>query len=1051
MPHPFHRLPLYRWLAALVTLAACLLPPALAAAAAAPSHAPAAASAAAPAAAPATPGRPWATRGETPFVRALVSPVSANGLVQDPAGFIWLGTQSGLGRWDGHRLQMHAAEPGRPGALPESFIETLHVDPAGRLWVGMNAGGLVRHDPASETFVSPLAPGARLSRGSVLSLCDDGQGGLWVGTSTGLDRLDPAQGSVQPHHRAARAHGLPDRAVLALQRGADGSLWVGTEAGLFQRRIGQERFERVAVPTGEGDAPSITALLVDAERRVWVGTRTHGVFVLRPGHARATPLQALLPGADPRLAAVAVRSLMEAGPGDIWIGTAGEGVLRVDSVQWRSRQLRHQARQPASLADDDVFGMLRDRDGRAWVSTDSALHQHDLRQATFTTWFGGAGDADGKGITHANVPLTLARPDGSVWLSLGDGGIDIVHPLHGRTGRIPVNAATPDTALPRGRVLSMLAVPGAVYLGTQRGLYRVEEDGSRPRRLVVPGRAPTASVWAMRRQGDRLWLGGTDGLWAVQPESGGRLRLVAREDGSALGEQRISALLDDGPERLWVGTRNGVHLLDTTTMRTQPLPADLPRGLISGLLIDRKGRLWVASFGEGLRVFDPHQPGAPVRRITLAEGLPHNGVDAIVADRHGNVWASTDDGLARIDHDTGAVRAFRGAEGVGLLSYWTTAATATAEGPLVFGGAGGITIVDPDQLPQRPAPPPVVVTELRAGDAPPRSTYHPTDASPVLAIGPARRSVLVEFALLDYGSPGRKRYQHRIEGIDRHWIDTEPSRRVATYTNLPPGEHVLELRGAGNDGAWSVPLRLPLHVPAAWHETLAFRVATALAALLLVAGLVQARTALLRRRQRVLEHLVAERTAALQLRTEELQRSERRLQDMAYRDGLTGLANRRLFTDQLRRMVAQSQRSGQPLYLLLIDLDHFKQVNDTLGHDAGDAVLRTVAQRLEAAVRSSDLVARLGGDEFAVLLPDSGTPEAVQAVCERILHKLALPVEAGTPPLPGASIGAATLPPSALDAEMLTKAADLALYEAKRTGRNRWHLRREEAALPAMS
>jgi diguanylate cyclase (GGDEF)-like protein len=144
-----------------------------------------------------------------------------------------------------------------------------------------------------------------------------------------------------------------------------------------------------------------------------------------------------------------------------------------------------------------------------------------------------------------------------------------------------------------------------------------------------------------------------------------------------------------------------------------------------------------------------------------------------------------------------------------------------------------------------------------------------------------------------------------------------------------------------------------------------------------------------------------------------------------------------------------AKRQRHAITVLFLDLDDFKKVNDTLGHDAGDAVLRTVARRLEAAVRSTDLVARLGGDEFAVLLPDSGTPEAVQAVCERILDKLAMPVEPGTPPLPGASVGAATLPPAALDPETLTKAADLALYDAKRAGRNRWQLRRDDAVLPA--
>ena len=170
---------------------------------------------------------------------------------------------------------------------------------------------------------------------------------------------------------------------------------------------------------------------------------------------------------------------------------------------------------------------------------------------------------------------------------------------------------------------------------------------------------------------------------------------------------------------------------------------------------------------------------------------------------------------------------------------------------------------------------------------------------------------------------------------------------------------------------------------------------------------------------------------ALEQRTSELQQSQQRLEQLAYYDGLTGLANRRLFNDDLRHLMAQAQRNGLGLYLLLIDLDHFKLVNDTLGHDAGDAVLRTVSACLNVAVREADRTARLGGDEFAVLLPDTADPDAAEAVCRRIAQGLARVLPQGQ--------SALTLP-SARDVEGLYKAADLALYAAKHAGRSRWQL-----------
>ena len=217
----------------------------------------------------------------------------------------------------------------------------------------------------------------------------------------------------------------------------------------------------------------------------------------------------------------------------------------------------------------------------------------------------------------------------------------------------------------------------------------------------------------------------------------------------------------------------------------------------------------------------------------------------------------------------------------------------------------------------------------------------------------------------------------------------------------------------------------------------------------LLAGLVQARVLILRRRQRALEQLVAERTTALEQRTRELQSSQQQLEQLAYYDSLTGLANRRLFNDDLRHLMAQAQRNGLGLYLLLIDLDHFKQINDTQGHDAGDAVLKAVSACLTAALRESDRAARLGGDEFAVLLPDTAEPAAAEAVCQRIAEGLArvLPQGQAATVMPSASIGAACYPRDAQDVDALYKAADLALYEAKHGGRACWRLYGRPATL----
>ena len=239
---------------------------------------------------------------------------------------------------------------------------------------------------------------------------------------------------------------------------------------------------------------------------------------------------------------------------------------------------------------------------------------------------------------------------------------------------------------------------------------------------------------------------------------------------------------------------------------------------------------------------------------------------------------------------------------------------------------------------------------------------------------------------------------------------------------------------------------LHVNVLPTWYQTYWFKLGTGILALLFVAALVNARTAFLRRRQLELQGLVARRTAELQQRTSELEQrtielgeSQRLLQQMAYFDPLTGLANRRLFDDHIRRITALASRGSLRFTLLLIDLDRFKQVNDTLGHDAGDALLSEVSRRLQGILRKADFIARLGGDEFSVLLADTPGTEGVKTACERIGRGLEKPFVYRNHTMNcSTSIGAARCPEDASDPGSLYKCADTALYESKRTGRNTW-------------
>jgi diguanylate cyclase (GGDEF)-like protein len=981
-------------------------------------------------------------------------------IAQDGAGFIWVGTPVGLARFDGYRFHVFRPDPHDPASLPDGYINALHVDRAGRLWVATNTGGIVRYVPDTEGFARYAIATGGQTQTTVERIAEDGRGNLWLASRSGVIRLNIASGATESFSLDSQEHAVAGQGIgiSALSVDGDGTLWVGTDAGLVYCHAGDEVFSDAASllqRAGEAGDTGIAALLNDDRGRLWIATRTGAVISHEPvsGAVRRYAITPATGREAPHPVIHAFQDLPPSGNGApvdrLWMATAPGGLLELDVLSGTVRAIRHDPALTNSLSGETIHATLRDRAGLIWIATWGAgLNVHNPRNTGILSVFYLTDGTDGQ--TPALVRSAMTTRDGEVWLGLEGQGIERVEMATGRQRRL-VPGRGVAAGLPKAPVLTMAEdAQGDIWIGTPQGLARYDRRSGQVRPAPLPAGLDLLPIFDILPMDNALWLA-SDGLIRYEPASGAITRYRHDpEDDSSLTDDRVHVLAAAKDGSIWIGTQNGLHLLDVQKGRLRRVQnrswdlRSLAHNYITALRHDAHGRLWVGTLGGGISVLDGSEtdPKFRFRQVNSRNGLPGDSVQSLVLGSDNRIWASTENGLARIDPETMTVRTFGNNEGVGVRSAAADAAAALPDGSLLFGGREGFIIARPDLLHDWNYHPPLVVTELRIDNEPAPAaalnngvaavgTQVPT--APVqVTLPPRSRTLAVSFAALDFAGPENVHYAYHLSGFDEGWVQASAHSRTAVYTNLSPGDYVLRLRATNKDGVWNPSIRsVAIKVLPAWYQTLWAQAGAVLLGVGLIGLLIQARTAALRRQRRRLEKQVAERTQDLMQANAELQR-------LASTDPLTGLLNRRRFDELAAAEIERARRYGRPLSLLLLDLDHFKRINDMHGHNVGDVALKETARRLLAAVRSTDRVARYGGEEMAVLLPETHGHEA-QELAERVRRAIGdLPVSHEVLLLRvTASLGVGEFQMSDADLTDLLGRTDAALYQAKQQGRDR--------------
>jgi diguanylate cyclase (GGDEF)-like protein len=875
---------------------------------------------------------------------------SLKSVVQDQQGYMWLGTQFGLSRFDGTTFTNYNTQ--NSPFLPSNGVNKLLVDSSGLLWVGTKSG-LVVINPA--TFAAQEFN----IKGPVRDILEDSKGSIWI-AANGLYYVD--RGQVDLRTEVNGPLPIVNATVITQIVGSVSQMalspegiWLVNDRHLLRLTKNSSDFSKLRleltakISLPERLAQTIVHDLSFLNGNLYIASELGAYFLDLDDELRPFPL--------PNANNSAVYKFMSDTDGGLWVSTYGRLLFRDKTGEW-------QWVEPSQLDQSIWFAdIFRDDKNNVWLASFSEglwlAHEGRVERHSAVS-----------NMTESVMAISQA-PDGKLWVAnkSGIGYFDLDKSF--------INLV-PSSKYGYASVHDLQFDGERLYIATGRGLFVFENKTL----YTVPGRALRDNpVFAISRSSKGgFWIGTGRGLYRLNYAG-----LTPFAYNAFLGSKFITYVLDKTNFGV-IGTSKGAYYFTDRGIEKIGDQTTLESAYVTSVLhIDGVGIL-IGSLNDGL--FYRSTQGQ-WRQLDAANGLPYGSIFSLEYDEKlKHVWVSTMKGVYRmpVEQFKTEIKSLKVEE---VISSFDRQLDGKAN--QCCSGLGHDAVADTGNSIWYPSlqgvveiPKNVELFGVLALKPTIETITTPLRHLTTAALGKKpsletdERDITLTYTAIDYYAPNSIEFRYKLSGLDSDWRYAN-TRREAIYTNLPPGSFLfqLEAKRQGEDWAKAQDVEYGFVVPERFDETIYFRLLITSGFILLFYLIFWVFRAQERRKQEALEGLITERTLELRQANDKLGQVNSQLKLVSHSDELTGLRSRRFLFDQLPKDIEHFQRNsqslqaqGKSLVLVIINFDNFSRINDAYGPIAGDSCLQQMAALLNSRTQGSDYVARWSGDEFLLLLRD---------------------------------------------------------------------------------